>query len=200
MLAFEHSMIQKKHFFWNLFFISLFISVFLFSFAEQNYSLQEAQKVLKAIDKIVDEQFRKDKDSLKKIIITESELNSYIAYRIETEKEEIMKELSLKLFKANRIEGKIFIDLTGQKIPKFLRPRMVFYFGGELIVKESQAKLDFKELYLEGQPIQPLILDLIIYIASKLENTEASSINDWYELPYGIKNIETQKGKAIFYY
>jgi len=58
--------------------------------------------------------------SIRKIVITESELNSYIAYRIETEKEKIMKEFRLKLYKKNRIEGKVLVDLRGQKIPKFL--------------------------------------------------------------------------------
>ena len=100
-------------------FIFLFLSFSIFSSGIQDYSLPEALKVLEAIDKMESEQSKGDKDSLKKIVITEKELNSYIAYRIETEKEEIMKELRLKLFKKNKIEGKVLIDLRGQKIPKF---------------------------------------------------------------------------------
>ena len=182
----------------TFFLVLIVFSVFLYAY--QDYSLQEAHKVLKAIEEISNEQFRQNRGILKKIVITESELNSYIAYRIETEREEIMKELQLKLFPENRIEGKILIDLTGQKIPKFLRPRMTFYLDGKIEVEDERVKLVIKKLFLEGQPIQPMVLDLIIYIASMIENTEASSINDWYELPYGIKNIKTQKGKAIFYY
>ena len=180
--------------------ILLSFPFFSLSSAGQKYSLQEVQKVLKAIEKISNEQFAKDKSIPKKIMITESELNSYIAYRIETEKEEIMKELRLKLFPENRLEAKILIDLTGQKIPKFLRPRMNFYLGGILKVRNGKEKIALKDLFLEGQPIQPMILDLIIYLAAKIENKEVSSINDWYDLPYGIKNIEIQKAKAIFYY
>ena len=193
-------MIRKNFFPGNITFIFLFLSFFGLSFTAQNYFLQEVQKVLKAIEKISNEQFRQDKNILKKIVITESELNSYIAYRIETEKEEVMRELRFKLFQGNRIEGKILIDLTGQKIPKFLRPRMIFFLGGKIEVQDRKVKLVVKEIFLEGQPIQPMILDLIIYIAARIENTEVSSINDWYDLPYGIKNVKTQKGKAIFYY
>lgn len=190
----QHSCLRR------IIFVLVLIVFSMFLYAYQDYSLQEAQKVLKALEKMNIEQFREDRGDLKKIVITESELNSYIAYRIETEKEEIMRELQVKLFDENRIEGMILIDLTGQKIPKFLSPRMTYYFRGKLEVKNEKVKLFIKDLFLEGQPIQPMVLDFIIYIASRIENTEVSSINDWYELPYGIKNIETQKGKAIFYY
>lgn len=145
-------------------------------------------------------QLSRDQSRLEKAVITESELNSYIAYRIETEKEEVMRELRLKLFEENRVEAKVLVDLSGQDLPKLLQPRMTFYLGGKIKVKDEKVKLEVKELFLEGQPIQPRILDLVIYIASKIENTEPTSLSEWYDLPYGIKNIETQRGKAIFYY
>ena len=180
--------------------ISIFLPLFSISTAQSNYSLKEAQKVLGLIEKIQIEQLEKRKGERRKVVVTESELNSYFAYRIETEKEEVMKELRLKLFKENKIEGKILIDLRGQKLPKLLRPQMSLYFGGKLEVEDGKGRIAIKELFLEDQAIQPMILDLIIYISAKINNTEPSSINDWYELPYGIKNIEIFRGKAVFYY
>jgi hypothetical protein len=179
---------------------SVFFPNFILSSEQSNYSLEEAKKVLRLIEKIQVEQLDKGKNDLRKVTVTESELNSYIAYRIETEKEEIMKELRLKLFKENKIEGKILIDLRGQKLPKLLRPQMNLYFGAKVEVKEGNVRIAIKELFLEEQPIQPMVLDLIIYISAKLDGVEPTSMNDWYELPYGIKNIETFRGKAIFYY
>jgi len=111
-----------------------------------------------------------------------------------------MKELHLKLFEANKIEGRIFVDLTGQEIPKALQPQMTFYFSGKLQVENAKVKLNIKKLFLEEQSIPVLVLDLIIYISSKLEGTKITSINDWYELPYGIKDIKTQPGKAVIFY
>jgi hypothetical protein len=181
-------------------FIFLVLSFSTLSTGIQDYSLPEAQKVLKAIEKMESEQSRGEKDSLKNIVITEKELNSYIAYRIETEKEEIMKELRLKLFKKNKIEGKVLIDLRGQEIPKFIRPQMTLFFGGKLEVKNGRARLDIKDLFLEDQRIKPTILDVILNIASKTNKTEVSSMKDWYELPYGIKDIKTKRQKATFYY
>ena len=181
-------------------FVFLLLSFSILSSGIQDYSLPEAKKVLKAIEKMESEQPKADKDSLKKIVITEKELNSYIAYRIETEKEEIMKELRLKLFKRNKIEGKVLIDLRGQKIPEFIRPQMTLFFGGKLEVKKGKAKLNIKDLFLEEQRVKPAILDIILNIASKINKTEASSMDDWYELPYGIRDIKTNRRKAVFYY
>jgi len=164
------------------------------------YSLEEAQKVLLAIDKIEAETQQPWSGPLRSLTITESEFNSYIAYRIETEKEEIMKELRLKLFDKNKIEGKIHIDLRGRDISSFIRPEMDVYFAADLLTKNGLAKVDIQQLFLGDEPIRPLILDLVIAISARLHNEKATSLNDWYELPYGIKDIKTEKGKATFFY
>jgi hypothetical protein len=180
--------------------------IFLFSSAEENapsgqeYSTEEALRVLQAIEKVQVESQQPWNGPLREIVVTESELNSYIAYRIETEKEEIMKELQLKLFDNNRIEGKIRIDLRGQKIPEFIRPDLNFFFSADVLASNGKVKVDVKELFLDDEPIKLQLLDVIIAIAAKLSHEEPTSINDWYELPCGIKDIKTQKGKAIFFY
>ena len=164
------------------------------------YSLEEAQKVLLAIDKIEAETQQPWSGPLRSLTITESEFNSYIAYRIETEKEEIMKELRVKFFKENKIEGKIHIDLRGRDIPSFIRPEMDVYFAADLLTNTGLAKVDIQQLFLGDEPIKPLILDLVMAISARLNNEKTTSLNDWYELPYGIKDIKTQKGKATFFY
>jgi hypothetical protein len=111
-----------------------------------------------------------------------------------------MKELRLKLFPKNKIEGKIYIDLKGQELSGLLRPEMNLYFGGVLETQEGMVRLDLESLYLEDQPIQPKILDMVIYFGSKIQGTEPFSLNDWFELPYGIKDVKTEKGRAVFYY
>lgn len=180
------------------------ICSFLFSLvfsglASENYSLPEALKVLKAID-IIKEEAPKTGGSLKKIEVTESELNSYIAYRIEKEKEEIMKELRLKLFEGNRIEGKISIDLRNYRIFFVLPPQMNLYFEGQLQIEARKVRFKFKKLFLENQAIPVFIFDLILYISSQIDKTETSSIKDWYDLPYGIKDIKTLFRRAFIYY
>lgn len=167
---------------------------------EQHYSVEEALKVLTLIQKIQIERGMNPSGELLKVEITESELNSYIAHRIVTEKEEVMKDLRLKVFPENRVEGKMYFDLRGEDFPKVLRPEMTFYFEAVLNVEGGRAQLKIKELFLEQQRIEPALLDLVMYIAAKVSGNESGSINDWYLLPFGIKDIQTQKGLAIFYY
>jgi len=181
-------------------FIFLFFSFSISSSGLQDYSLPEALRVLRAIKKAQSEQSKRNKDPIRKIVITESELNSYTGYRIEKEKEKTMKEFRLKLFKENKIEGKVMMDLRGQKIPKFLRPQMTIYFGGKLEVKNGMARFNIKDLFLGDQRLKPKIIDIIIRIATKTKSTKAWSINDWHELPYGIKDVKINHREVIFYY
>jgi len=164
------------------------------------YSPQEVRRVVQALSKIqIDSQARTGQP-LQQMDFTESELNSYIAYRIESEKEEVMKELRLKLFAQNRIEGKMFIDLSGQKLPFLLKPRMNLYFEGNFEIQNGYIRLDFQKLFLEERQVPLMLLDMIIYVASKLGKTEATSINNWYELPFGIKDMRTSPGRVTVYY
>jgi hypothetical protein len=163
-------------------------------------SLQEAKRVVQALDNIHEESLARANAPLKKMDFTESELNSYIAYRIASEKEEVMKELRLKLFEQNRIEGKIFVDLSGQKLPFLLKPQMNLYFEGNFEVQNGHIRLDFKKLFLEERQVPLMLLDLIIYVAAKLGKTEPTSINDWYELPVGIKDMQTGPGRVTISY
>ena len=168
--------------------------------AQDGYSLQEARKVLSIIDTLIVQQMKPNPDLPEKITLSESELNSYIAHRILTEEEEIMKALQLKLFQRNKIEGKLSIDLRGQNLPSFLRPEMTVLFAGRLEVNESRIRLNLSDLFLENQRVQPLILDAIIALGSRAQNMEVTSINDWYDLPYGIQDVKTDKGQVDFYF
>jgi len=165
-----------------------------------DYSKAEAFKVMSLIERIQLEQLEKGKGKLRNVAVTESEFNSYVAYRIEVEKEEVMKELSLKFFDDNRVEGKVVVDLRKQKLPKILKPEMTFFLGGELEVKDGHVRFDLQELFLGVQRIQPAVLDLVIFLGSKITGEEAFSMTDWWVLPYGIKDVKTQKGMVTFYY
>ena len=105
--------------------------------------------MFKIIGQMEQELLNKNQQKLRSVVVQESELNSYIAYRIEAEKEEIMKQLHLIILKNNKIEGKIHIDLRGQKIPDFLRPEMNIYFAGKVEVNNGQGRILMKKLFLE---------------------------------------------------
>jgi hypothetical protein len=169
------------------------------SAAQTSYSLDEAIKVLELIEKVNSESEKDYSGPLRRVVVAESELNSYLAFRLEQE-EDILKELRLKLFNANRIEGKILLRFEKTGLSLILEPEMIFYFSGTIKVKEETVRLAIDELFLNKEPVDPLLLDTVIYLASKLQGTEYTGLSDWYELPYGIKDVRIEKGRAIFYY
>ncbi len=164
------------------------------------YSMREAQKVLNLIEKIQLEPLEKGNRDLKNVVVTEDELNSYIAHRIKVEQEETLRELRLKMYDNNKVEWKIMLDLEGAKLPNVLKPQMTFYLGGILEVEDGNVRLDLEDLYLGNKRIQVSVFELVIFIGSKIIGSEPFSMSDWWLLPYGIKDIKTQKGKATFYY
>jgi len=174
--------------------------VFFSAPVQTEYSLKEALKVVNLIDVIQRTQLEKEDDATRYVILTEDELNSYIAHRIKLEQEETLRELRLKMYDNNHTEWKIMLDLEGAKLPNVLKPQMTFYLGGILEVEEGYVRLDLKDLYLGDKRIQVSVFELVISIGSKIIGSEPFSMSDWWELPYGIKDIKTQKGKAAFYY
>ncbi len=161
---------------------------------------REALKVIRFLDQIEAESLMHKSEPPRKMDFTESEFNSYIAYRIAAEKANVMKELRLKILDRNRIEGKIFLDLKGQKLPAMLKPEMNLYFSGVLATRDGEARLDFEKLFLDDQQVPLMLLDLVVYVAVKLGKSDPVSLHDWYALPPGIKDIQTGAGRFTVVY
>ena len=160
----------------------------------------QALKVLKALDRIQAESLASKAPGLRRSDFSEGECNAYVAYRIEEEKEDILKELKLKLFGENRVEGKAVVDLSRQNLPSFIKPKMNLFFEGLLVVREGRARLEFRKLFLEGQEVPLPLLDVIIDIAARMGKTDAANIRAWVDLPYGIKDLKTRAGGIALFY
>ncbi len=160
----------------------------------------DARKVLQVIEMIRTESGSAPSLRPRSVAVSERELNAYIAHRIDTEDGDILKDLRLKLFPGNRIEGLAVIDLRGRKLPAFIKPMMNITFAGIVESQPGKARVSFDSLYLEQQRIQAALLDLVISTVSELEGTEPVRLGDWYELPFGILGLETQQGRLVAAY
>lgn len=160
----------------------------------------DARKVLQVIEMIRTESGSAPPLRPRSVAVSERELNAYIAYRIDTEDGDILKDLRLKLFAGNRIEGLAVIDLRERKLPAFIKPMMNITFAGVVESQPGKARVRFESLYLEQQRIQTALLDMIISTVAELEGTEPVRLDDWYELPYGILGLETQQGRLVAAY
>lgn len=178
----------------------LFMGCFFPKDFQSGYSLEEVQKVLSVIEDMIEAQNRETGGQMEAAEVTESEFNAYMAYLIDVGNEEVLREVYVNFFQNNRIEGKIRIDLPEERIPRFLKPELNFYLSGRVDVDSGRVRLVVRELFLEKEPVQPALLDLAILLAYRIQNLEPVSLYDWYDLPYGIQDIKTEKGIAFFYY
>jgi len=161
---------------------------------------KQALKVLKALDSIQAESLSSKSPALRRSDFSEEEFNAYVAYRIDEEKEDVLRDLKLKLFGGNRVEGMAIIDLRRQNLPSFIKPRMNFYFEGVLVIQDGKGRFDFRKLFLEGQEVPVIVLDMIIDIAARMGKSDAASIRAWADLPYGIKDLKTREGGISLFY
>jgi hypothetical protein len=161
---------------------------------------REGEKVIRALNRIEAESLKRTSESPRRLEFTESEFNSYIAYRIAEEREEVMRSLQLRLFADNRIEGQVFIDLSGQRLPGGLKPKMRLNFEAVVRTENGRIKVDLQKLFLEGQVVPIPLFDAIIAFAAAIGKSDPGSFNDWYELPYGLKSLRTEPGRVLVTY
>lgn len=161
---------------------------------------KQALKVLKALDSIQAESLSSKSPALRRSDFSEEEFNAYVAYRIDEEKEDVLRDLKLKVFGGNRVEGMAMIDLRRQNLPSFIKPQMNLYFEGVLVIQDGKGRFDFRKLFLEGQEVPLIVLDMIIDIAARMGKSDAASIRAWVDLPYGIKDLKTREGGISLFY
>ncbi len=138
--------------------------------------------------------------SLQRLDFTENELNAYIALRIAQSKEDILRHLRFKVYDENRLEGWMDLDFSAHRIPSWIKKRISLYFDGTVTIREGRARFDFRKIFLEKEAVPVMLLDMIIFVASELGKTDAKGVNDWHDLPYGIKDIRTSRGGFALLY
>ena len=132
--------------------------------------------------------------------VTEKELNAYIAHRLAQEKRPLFNSLKIDLLEDNHIRGRLTFDAEGLNLGVLLGENLDFDFKGMLTTRDGAARLNLISLHLFGQPVKPQVLDFVLITAAMVYGTESGSIDDWYELPKGIKRIVVTKAKAVAYY
>ena len=132
--------------------------------------------------------------------VTEKELNAYIAYRLAQEQKPVCDSLTVNLLDHNYVRGKLRFDAQRLNLDTLLGESLDFDFKGVFLTRDGAARIDLVSLQLNGQPVNPQVLDFVIHTAALVYRTESSGIGDWYELPKGISRISLFKAKAILYY
>lgn len=132
--------------------------------------------------------------------VTEKELNAYIAHRLAQEKSPFISGLKVNLLDNNHVRGRLRFDADRLNLSALLGTNLDFDFKGIFHTRNGAARLDLISLHLNGQPVNPQVLDFVLGTAALVYGTESGSTADWYELPKGIKRILVTGANAILYY
>ena len=159
----------------------------------------KAAGILDALKKIEAEQHR-PAAALRSSTFTEAEFNAYVVCRLDAEKEPFVKAAEFKLLAGDRIEGRITIDLGDRQITSLLPKRQDLLFSAGVETRDGKIKISMDKLFLGTQPIAPAVVDVIIGILSRLQGVEPTSLGDWYDLPPGVRKLESRAGQVVVYY
>lgn len=161
---------------------------------------QAAARIQRELDRIEALAVTPSAGPLRETSFSEGELNSWLAGMLAADPKNALRELDLKLYDDNRIEGKAFVDLSGASLPLNLKPKMNIYFAAQVIVGGGSARVEFSRIFLESQPIPVAMVDMVIAVAAQLGKSEAGSILDEVALPRGLKDLRSRNGRVILYY
>ncbi len=161
---------------------------------------QDAARIERELDRIKAQAETPAAGPARSVSFSERELNSWLACLLAADPKNALRELALKLFDDNRVEGKALVDLSGISLPLKLKPRVTLYFAAHVIVIGGVARVEFIKLFLEDQPIPVTLVDMIIAAAAQFGKSEAGSIRDAVALPRGLRDLRSRKGQLILYY
>jgi hypothetical protein len=159
-----------------------------------------AEKVIEALEKAEREQAPASSRGPRTVTVSESDLNAWIAYSIAIEAGKYFRACEIRLLPADRFEGKIVLDLSGTPAVLLLPSETELYFSAKGESQEGKIRIEMTELFLGNQRLSPVVIDKVMALVSAFEGTPATSLGDWYALPYGIRRLESRKGLLLCHY
>jgi hypothetical protein len=156
----------------------------------------KVQHLLSTIERHVPKAGRKDLSAK----VTQSELNDYIAYRLAREKRTLVRKLVVDLQANNKVQGRLRLDAQQLNLGLLFGKVLDVDFTGTVYTRAGAGRLDLAALRMNGQPIRPQVLDLVLHAAAAYYGTELGRIDDWYKLPKGVKRIAVHPGWANLVY
>ena len=159
-----------------------------------------ALRIIADLEKLERGHDRPSSGSAASYAVSESDLNAWIAYRLAMEMDKYVKSCELHLHPGNKAEGKLVLDLSGTPVSAVLPARPELFFSARAETKEGKIRITMDDLFLGNQRLSPGFIDTVIAFAAGLEGQKATSLGDWYPLPYGIRRLELQAGRLICHY
>ncbi len=161
---------------------------------------ERALKVAAKLEKLEREAARKPSSPPPSAEVSEPDLNAWIAWRVSVEMGKFVKSIELRLLDRDRVEGKIALDTAGSPASLLIPAGADFFFAASGESREGKIRIKIDTLYLGSQRLAPAVIDTIISVGASMQGQKATSLDDWYPLPYGIKRLESRRGRLVCHY
>ena len=159
-----------------------------------------AMKVVEALEKAESERSRQPAKAIRPLEFSEEDLNAFVAHDLLAGGEEYVKEVVLKLFDKNRVEGRILVENAGGEGRGSLPSRLELFFSAGFETEAGRIRIDMDSLFMGTEKLPVVFIDTVIAVVSRLQGYEPMSLSDWYELPFGIQRLETRPGRVLVYH
>jgi hypothetical protein len=144
----------------------------------------------------------------RRTIVTESEVNSYLAYDAGDQIPVGVVEPSIAVVGSGRLSGRAVVDLDAvrkQKAPTSLLDPMNYLMGrlavtavGTLKTANGVGRIELESSSVGSVPIPKILLqEIVSYYSRSAEKPAGISLDDPFPLPARIREIQVDRGQAI---
>jgi hypothetical protein len=144
------------------------------------------------------------------LVVTEGELNSYLNITLRSKLPPELSELRLR-FERDRLSANALVDfdLVKAKLPSlgpfnplsFMTGKVQAVAAGRLSAENGFGNVQFEELRLGSVPIPMTLVEQAVAASTRsAEQPQGVDVHAPFRLPYGIKRVRLQAGKALLEY
>lgn len=144
----------------------------------------------------------------RRTIVTEREVNSYLVYEAREQLPVGVVEPSITAVGPSRLSGRAVVDLDAvrkQKAPTSLLDPMNYLMGrlavtavGTLKTANGVGRFALESARIGSLPIPKILLqEIVSYYSRTAEKPAGIGLDDPFELPARIREIQVQRGQAI---
>ena len=144
----------------------------------------------------------------RRTIVTESEVNSYLVYEARDQIPVGVVEPSIAVMGTGRLSGRAIVDLDAvrkQKAPTSLLDPMNYLMGrlavtavGTLRTSNGVGRFELESSSVGSVPIPKILLqEIVSYYSRTPEKPGGIGLDDPFQLPARIREIQVERGQAI---
>lgn len=171
-------------------------------------SRADADQMLRKIAVISDHALR-ERPAARRTAFSEREVNSFLTIHAREGIPAGVIDPVVTIGDAGRLSGRATVDLDevrqaaarnggGFSVLSLLSGRVPVEAHGVLRTKDGVGRFELESAFVSGVPVpKTLLQEVVTYYSRGPENPAGISLDEPFELPAGIREIQTQKGQAV---